>query len=136
MKQIFFVFYAFIAILLCSCSNNDSVEYLDNKLIEGSWSSVFKAEDNSFTIDSTVYKFMDNKAIFEFYARVMGLENLKLEEQRDLGVYSITDKAIFFSVGNDKNCLYHLSKSDKDSLYMGSPIDNEPYWTGFKKIKD
>ncbi|MDR2057433.1 MAG: hypothetical protein LBP83_03970 [Dysgonamonadaceae bacterium] len=119
----------------CIDTKDTPDNYLDNKLIEGIWSGKSIAEDGLSTIDSTVYIFKDNKASYKFYTHVTGLDTLKLEAQRNLGIYSMTDSSLFFSIGNDKNCHYKLSKSCKDSLYIMNPVDSDKYWFGLERLK-
>jgi hypothetical protein len=109
--------------------------YPDNKLIEGTWSGKSIAENDLSTMDSTVYIFKDNKASYKFYAHVTGLDTLKLEAQRNLGTYSMTDSSLLFSIGNDKTCRYKLSKNCKDSLYIMNPVDSDESWFGLERIK-
>ena len=137
MKQKLFIFYILLVLVFYSCNdkNDPSVNYLDNKLIEGTWVSVLTSEDGSYTIDSAIYIFENNKAEHIFYAHVLGLDALKFEGKDDLGIYSITDSCMFFSIRNDRNCYYKFGESDKDSLYIRNPMSNPPYWHGFKKLR-
>jgi hypothetical protein len=138
MKKIVFVSCAVFVFAFYSCTDNNDTpaDYPDNKLIEGTWYGKSIAENDLFTIDSTVYIFKDSKAIYKFYAHVTDLDTLKSEAQRDLGTYSMTDSSLFFSIGNDKNCRYKLSNSCKDSLYMMNPVDSDKSWFGLKRLNE
>lgn len=130
MKKIISILCLF-SVILCfiSCDNDepDYTDYLDNRLVEGTWLSQFGKRD------SLVYKFKNDKLITEFYAYINGMNELKFEGEEDLGNYLLTDSQIIVPQRKDLNMLYKIPENNKDSLYIQT---NNGYWYGFKKIKD
>lgn len=102
-----------------SDDEEDNIQYLDNKLIEGSWYWI----DDS---DSVVYSFENNRAIrirFDKYT-------LNRHSELSLGTYKLTTERIIYSKG-DKGQMYKL---DKNTLFLKLGGDDSHY-TPFIKTK-
>lgn len=129
-KEILVLCSLFVAFVFYSCNNDEAEnpQYLDNKLIEGTWYGIYGK-------DSMVYSFKDNEATYELYAHILGMDTLKYEGKDDYGKYLLTDSLILLPYSSSKlNLMYKLS-NHSDSLYIRNPIDDPILWLGFKKYK-
>lgn len=90
MKKSLLVLHSLLALfVLYSCDKDepDKIRYLDNKLIEEKWYGIVAR-------DSMVYTFKDNMATHEFYAFILGMDELKFEEKTEFGNYLLTDSCV------------------------------------------
>lgn len=108
----------FIAPLFIACGSDDDddkIEYLDNKLIEGSWYRI----NNS---DSIVYTFKDNRAEYVIIDKYTLEENQKWEY---FG-YKLSADKIYFSWKNNETVEYRY-KLSSDMLEVAQGGPDKPY---------
>lgn len=96
----------------CNKDDDEKIEVLDNRLIEGSWYYIYNS-------DSAVYTFSDNRAVYEYMDRYIASGGQKI----DHGSYKITTDRIIFR-GNDKGKIYKL---ESNTLYIKEGGDDSSY---------
>lgn len=137
MKKRLFLSLVTMLIILSGCSDNNenNVTYLDNKLIEGTWHSELKSIDEKYSIDSTVFHFVNNEAYSLYYSKIAGLDTLKFEGKTKYGRYLVTDSIIDFPNAPYENGLklrYRLKKGVIDTLFLYTPEHSS--WSKYTRL--
>lgn len=122
----------FLSLYSCKKDNSNTPQYLDNKLIEGTWFG------RNGPKDSTLYKFRNDTAYYEFWTFVGGMDNLKYGGLDSFGEYHLTDTAIITSFPSTtypyKHVFYYRLSENKDSIYIRRQL--QEYYDVLKKIAD
>ena len=124
MKTTYIAICSLLFTFLCSCSENtETLDYLDNKLIEGTWYNLSEAGDSS------VYIFKDDNITSKFFAKIIDMEELKAPAIYNYGNYYLTGEDILTPA---LPIPYKLSPDSK-TIELRTSLD---VWRTYTKIRN